>query len=140
MDNEEAFQRALDEKPDDHFLRMVFADYLDEIGDPRGPGYRALGETMTWPTEVHDGDGKWWYSHGVRKGRHWGLGKVWFEKIQHKHKTEEFLPYYANPYVKMSRREVDDEVTIAFSRLTPKQQREVIKRGKKQSSRPATAT
>lgn len=43
MTTEEDFQRALDADPENGGLRMVFADYLDEQGDPRGPGYRALG-------------------------------------------------------------------------------------------------
>lgn len=39
---EAAFQSALDAHPDDHFTRLVFADYLDECGDPRAEGYRVL--------------------------------------------------------------------------------------------------
>lgn len=43
MTTEDDFQRQLDEHPEDHQTRLVFADWLDERGDPRGPGYRALG-------------------------------------------------------------------------------------------------
>jgi uncharacterized protein (TIGR02996 family) len=40
---EEAFQAALDANPDDHTTRRVFGDWLQERGDPRAEGYRALG-------------------------------------------------------------------------------------------------
>ena len=39
---EDDFQRALDAQPDDWQTRLVFADWLDEHGDPRAAGYRAL--------------------------------------------------------------------------------------------------
>lgn len=40
--DEAAFQALLDEHPDDHTTRLVFADWLEERGDPRAAGYRAL--------------------------------------------------------------------------------------------------
>ncbi len=43
MNTETALQSHLDENPDDHTGRMVLADYLQEHGDPRAEGYRALG-------------------------------------------------------------------------------------------------
>jgi uncharacterized protein (TIGR02996 family) len=43
MDDEEAFQAALDANPDDHTTRLVFADWLQERDDPRAAGYREMG-------------------------------------------------------------------------------------------------
>lgn len=43
MTTEDDFQAALDAKPRDATTRLVFADWLDERGDPRAEGYRALG-------------------------------------------------------------------------------------------------
>jgi uncharacterized protein (TIGR02996 family) len=40
---EDDFQSALDRDPDDYTTRLVFADWLDEHGDPRAEGYRRLG-------------------------------------------------------------------------------------------------
>ncbi len=40
--DEEAFQNSLDRSPDDALVRTVFADWLDERGDRRAGGYRAL--------------------------------------------------------------------------------------------------
>ena len=35
MTTEDDFQQALDANPDDHHTRLVFADWLQERGDPR---------------------------------------------------------------------------------------------------------
>lgn len=43
MTTEDDFQRQLDAHPDDWQTRLVFADWLDERGDPRADGYRVLG-------------------------------------------------------------------------------------------------
>src|SRR3954452_8555626 len=43
MTTEDDFQAALDTHPDDWQTRLVFADWLQERGDPRADGYRALG-------------------------------------------------------------------------------------------------
>src|SRR4051812_46727360 len=39
---EEDFHALLEAHPDDHSTRLILADFLDDRGDPRGPGYRAL--------------------------------------------------------------------------------------------------
>ena len=43
MTTEDDFQAALDANPNDWQTRLVFADWLDERGDVRASGYRALG-------------------------------------------------------------------------------------------------
>lgn len=49
MTTEDDFRRALDAHPDDHHTRLVFADWLEEHGDPRAEGYRVLGALRRWP-------------------------------------------------------------------------------------------
>lgn len=49
MTTEDDFQNQLDQCPEDHNTRLVFADWLDERNDPRGPGYRALGMCRVYP-------------------------------------------------------------------------------------------
>lgn len=46
---EEAFHARLDEHPDDFGCRLVYADWLDDRGDPRAAGYRALAAIRSWP-------------------------------------------------------------------------------------------
>jgi uncharacterized protein (TIGR02996 family) len=47
MTTEDDFRRALVDNPSDWQLRLVFADWLQDRGDPRSEGYRALG-TLRW--------------------------------------------------------------------------------------------
>jgi|GEM_PF-2514677 len=44
MNEDEAFIRAIREQPDDETARLVYADWLDDRGDPRGPYLRAEAE------------------------------------------------------------------------------------------------
>jgi uncharacterized protein (TIGR02996 family) len=46
---EDDFQAMLDANPDDHATRLIFADWLEERGDPRAEGYRALGRNRFRP-------------------------------------------------------------------------------------------
>ena len=61
MTAEEDFIAALDAEPGNHFLRLVYADWLEERCDPRGPGMRALGLLGRLP---HYSYGSWSYHNG----------------------------------------------------------------------------
>ncbi len=68
MGTERAFQTRLNRVPHDHHTRLVFADWLDEQGDERGPGYRALGVNrfwvFDWPDHTEGSLRLWtWYPH-----------------------------------------------------------------------------
>ena len=58
MTTEDDFHRALDANPDDWQTRLVFADWLDDRGDPRAEGYRALGHLRLCP--FVDATFYWW--------------------------------------------------------------------------------
>jgi uncharacterized protein (TIGR02996 family) len=49
MHSEEDFQAALDASPADWQIRLVFADWLQEEGDPRAEAYRTLGNLRITP-------------------------------------------------------------------------------------------
>jgi uncharacterized protein (TIGR02996 family) len=51
MDDRDPFLAAIGEHPDDDLPKLVYADHLDERGDPRGAGLR------------------WVVAHGVRPAR-----------------------------------------------------------------------
>jgi uncharacterized protein (TIGR02996 family) len=53
MNDEAAFKRAMQENPADTTLRMVFADWLEERGDPRAELIRLL-HTLTQSVDVPD--------------------------------------------------------------------------------------
>lgn len=62
MIDEGSFQAALDADPTDSVTRLVFADWLDEEGDPRGPGYRMMGARGLYPYFPRVKEGGWgWY-------------------------------------------------------------------------------
>ena len=49
--SEECFLLAMQEHPEDAFLRLIFADWLEERGDPRSDLLRLL-HTLTQAVEV----------------------------------------------------------------------------------------
>ena len=53
MKDEAAFLQAMLANPEDNDLRLVFADWLEEWGDPRGEFIRLL-HTLTQSIEVPD--------------------------------------------------------------------------------------
>jgi uncharacterized protein (TIGR02996 family) len=57
MNDDEAFLRAIVAKPDDDAPRLIYADFLEERNDPRGPALRQLpefGRLLAWlATEPH---------------------------------------------------------------------------------------
>ncbi len=69
-DDEEGFQAALDANPADHVTRLVLADWLQERGDPRAAGYRALGLNQKWPYRFfYSDDGSVWWAFHAGQGR-----------------------------------------------------------------------
>lgn len=118
MTTEDDFQRLLDVNPEDHHTRLILADFLEDRGDVRGPGYRAMGELRLYPSrrslyDMKKGrytDTYVWSWHEVVTGRPYasGLKMIWFSKIAHPR-------YGTNRYPWSSRREAEDAAAIAFS-------------------------
>jgi uncharacterized protein (TIGR02996 family) len=70
MNDESAFQAWLDAHPDDFNCRLVFADWLQERGDERAEGYRALGLLMLSPRKS-DRAVWYWYARWPRTVWYW---------------------------------------------------------------------
>lgn len=95
---EAAFQAALDAEPDNGSLRQVFADYLDDIDDPRGPGYRALGRLGIRP------------NHLCQELCHYRVSSG-----------------HPGPWCfQRTRQRAEDAAALAWSRLTAEQQDEIL--------------
>lgn len=77
MTTEEDFQAALDAHPDDWQTRCVFADWLQEHGDPRAEGYRALGTLMRYP-RFNGYSYKWDSPKSTKRKPHSQLPSDWF--------------------------------------------------------------
>lgn len=152
MTEEDAFQSALDSNPDDATTRLVFADWLDERGDPRASGYRALGRygrspCIDWapPGMLRDrvkhpttSETCWgWWSYGsnpaarerLRDQLRSGAGRVTCAVLPFlwakSIKSLYLYGYYDSEFSVdfLSRREADDAAAIAYFEMTPKDQK-----------------
>jgi uncharacterized protein (TIGR02996 family) len=123
---EDDFQAALDAHPDDWQTRLVFADWLQERGDPRAEGYRALGVLKKRPFVCgfdNETTGGWagaaWFTvegHGEKKA--FSLPSDWFKKVKGLRGDQIYVPWYENDLKRYaSRRKVEDVVARAFAKL-----------------------
>ena len=84
-DIEKALQAALDVNPGDQTARMLLAEHLWDIGDPRAAGYETLALANRWPWR---GTEHWFFSTDTYAsldvcGRedHSQLPDRWFDEI-----------------------------------------------------------
>jgi uncharacterized protein (TIGR02996 family) len=122
--SEEDFQRALDEHPDDFQTRLVFADWLQERGDPRAEGYRALGVLRLHPASVQMAVGEfkgttvWVFGNIRHKGpdrtkiAHALVSLDWFRNTDAGPAGDAWWVRY------LSRSSAEDAAALAFSRLS----------------------
>ena len=119
---ESAFQAALDLSPDDFTTRLVFADWLEERGDPRADGYRALGVLRRRPM----GTEKWYWMKTpmggtlrFRRDYPWRLGAIWHRSvcIALRPRLAQFI----------SRRQAEDAAAFGFIRLSAARRIQLLK-------------
>lgn len=114
MTTEDDFQKALDACPSDWQTRLVFADFLEERGDERAEGYRAMGVLGLYPRS----SGWWWYCSDNRNDReHCDLPSDWFRKVKMRGKSRHFAPCANKRPKGAERRESEDAVARAFAKL-----------------------
>lgn len=120
MSDEDAFQAHLDQHPDDHTARLVFADWLQERDDPRAEGYRALGVLRKLPDR---GAGRplakwWWFWTNARRRCH-ELPDDWWRQWR--------LLVNGNMNDKThTRRYIDNAAALAFSKLPAERRAELL--------------
>lgn len=114
MTTEDDFQTALDAHPDDWQTRLVFADWLDERGDPRAEGYRALGRNEIHPMCM---SGLWGYLRASLRlpGAQW-MPHDWYEFWRRPGQAE---------FIK-TRRGAEDAAATAFARLPAERRAELL--------------
>jgi uncharacterized protein (TIGR02996 family) len=150
MTTEEDFQAALDADPDDWQTRLVFADWLQDRGDERAEGYRALGVLRRVPTskffQPHSSN-PWylWYSaaHVDNLDRNRtgpqrdliesllvaALPADWCAKIRALAPAEERRRWNHRGGwfgYGVTRREAEDAAALAFARLPPERRAELL--------------
>lgn len=132
MTTEDDFHRILDANPEDHHTRLVFADWLQDRGDPRAEGYRALGKLRVAPSMRVDGLSPQW----THVGNSSIIDRMSHAKDYYKHALPTDWYNLAVPPRGMrndewrqwpSRREGEDALAFAFSELPPERQAELLR-------------
>jgi uncharacterized protein (TIGR02996 family) len=130
--SEDDFQSALDANPQDWHTRLVFADWLDERGDPRGPGYRALGRRCRQALPCRLAGGPLRYILGTElidpkpHRKRWGaclLERDWFALVALSTACDtrhDVWKYY------VTRREAEDVAARAFAQLPAPRQTQLL--------------
>lgn len=140
MSDEDAFQAKIDENPEDGLPRLVFADWLEERGDPRAEGYRAMVAIGWVPYFLSDPneDGlrdEWscgnYPSPADRNGDKSTLPQSWWAEVQAMH--VESAPYqimytYGRDQFASwaSRAEMENIVATAFVDLPPPEKSKIL--------------
>lgn len=125
MNDEDAFQAHLDAHPDDHTARLVFADLLEERGDPRAEGIRALGVLCLIPER--DGRHHDWHCNPRRSQFVRQMPPDWILLIPGSRRV-----LYAGASTRdsrkgpKSRRTVEDAAALAFARLPDARRAELL--------------
>jgi uncharacterized protein (TIGR02996 family) len=130
LTTEDDFQRALDKRPGDWQTRLVFADWLQERGDPRAEGYRALGLLRLVPHRVKYRNAPWrdqmvWVlgnDNNADTNRQVGamLPTDWFTRVRQGPGSDSW--WVRNP----KRSELEDAVAAAFSQLPAERRAELL--------------
>ena len=128
MTTEDDFHKALDANPDDHQTRLVFADFLQEHGDPRAEGYRALGTLGKRPNNSGNGDV---FYENANYRRYGGiepryLPEDWFNLVNLE-ELEGMKPRWSTtPKEHRTRRHLEDAAALAFSQLPHARREELL--------------
>ncbi len=125
LTTEDDFQRKLDQNPDDHHTRLVFADWLDDRGDERAAGYRALGVNGKRPNEQKPGDWTWHGTSTVSRPAIM-LPNDWLalaSGMSEERARQGAWPLISDP---LPRRGVEDAAARAFLRLPEHRRQELL--------------
>jgi uncharacterized protein (TIGR02996 family) len=128
---EDDFQKRLDEKPDDWQTRLVFADWLQERGDARADGYRALAACRFVLCDRYPGEPPRFIPHELSRifpesagasGRDYTLPLDWYAKVLglgHE-ATGSLIPF-------PTRRAAEDAAALAFAGLPARRRASLLK-------------
>jgi uncharacterized protein (TIGR02996 family) len=127
MNTEEALQAAIDADPGDATARLVFADYLDEQNDPRGPGYRWLGQWYRVPERTTCLVGEvrlpaWMFCCGDNDP--WS--DYYWRRKGRSRIPRDLSDLIDNRHVNVSRADLENILAECFAQLSPKRQAELL--------------
>ena len=132
MTTEDDFHDALDTNINDWQTRLVFADWLQDRGDPRAEGYRALSLGHI-PDRTSSGDRvlawHWWRRH--HNGRAYPSKRVslpydWYDKVPGRKAVPRRGHHLRRDFA--TRRAAEDDAALAFSKLPAARRAKLLKR------------
>jgi uncharacterized protein (TIGR02996 family) len=130
LTTEDDFHRAIDANPEDWQTRQVFADWLDDRSDPRAAGYRAIATRQRRPLRSHSKDREacWWHCppKDTVKDTHNDVPSDWFALLPPGVGNRSFWPVHTGTGGFLTRRECEDALARAFSRLPAERQTELL--------------
>jgi uncharacterized protein (TIGR02996 family) len=132
MTTEDDFQATLDANPADWQTRLVFADWLQERGDERADGYRALGRLERTAAEYYGPNrrpSKW----EPQKRTHWATTTE-FPESWRSLPDDWLAAVGTGPSGRFSRkfrnrREAEDAAALAFAKLPAGRRTELLAAG-----------
>lgn len=128
MTEEEDFQRALDTNPEDWWMRQLFAEWLDDHGDPRAEGYLAIARQKRRPLQGKNRDRDVWWWHCGSSDFHNNLARDWFALLPEDGRSDLFWPVFtADARAVRTRRECEDALALAFRELPAERRAELLK-------------
>jgi len=129
---EDGWQRALDVAPECHLLRMEFGKWLESVGDGRGLGYQAMGLSRRFGLEAKS-VGLWEVTHhdnDYQRGRECVLPRDWWSQVtSHLIITRNQQEWRDDAWWvrSLTREELEDRIALAFTRLPPERQQELLR-------------
>jgi uncharacterized protein (TIGR02996 family) len=134
MTTEDDFQAALDANPEDWQTRIAYAAWLQERGDPRAEGYRALGVNKLWGCEsitrenvvewMPYQEAVWFRRDGPGDDSHDDLPPDWFAALGNRERWFFWTKPWTNPYP--NRRSAEDAAALAFAKLPAERRAELL--------------
>ena len=132
MTTEDDFQLALDANPRDWHTRLVFADWLQDRGDARAAGFRAIALNKRYPLSARAAglgtDGFWWHRGELSApGYHNNIPDDWFALLPPAAGNGSYWPLYAHDEKSLlPRGECESALALAFAELPPERQAELL--------------
>lgn len=132
MTTEDDFQRAIDSDPQDWHTRLVFADWLDDHGDPRADGYRAIATQQRYPLEGKHGalnQPTWWWHCGVLDNpspTHNDVPPDWYALLPAQDGNNNFWPLHTATGGMRTRRECENALALVFAQLPAARRDELL--------------
>lgn len=133
-DTEKALQAAIDRDPTDWLARGALADYLEEIGDERAVGWRALNATGRVPWHWTGSKDKGWWTDPTNSSSFLKeltrsrsvLPYDWFDLLS----SKETQTFYERDLIAWPQSlgwwRPLNEAALAFARLPPDRQSELL--------------